>query len=98
MSSVRIELNGEGIRELLRSEGVQNMLMERGGRVAKAVESLGIRVGSIDAGGEDIPLPVKVVSGRGRRARANVIVEHPAALAVEVKHRALVGSLDAARE
>lgn len=92
MGSVRIELNGPGIRELLRSEGVQAMLMERGGKVAKAVESLALKVG------DDEPLPVAVVSGRGRRARANVVVDHPAALAVEAKHRALVGSLDAARE
>lgn len=93
--SVLIELNGDGVRQLLRSPEVQQMLDGKARAVAQAVESRGIKVD--DAKGNRVAVPVDVRSAGGQRARATVGLDHPAGLAVEAKHRVLVGSLDAAR-
>jgi hypothetical protein len=96
VARVTIELNGDGIRDLLKSDGVQQMLVDRAEQVAEHARGRGVRV---EGEPGDEPLPIRVEAGtRGRtRARAFVIVDHDAALAVEAKHRLLVGSLDAAR-
>lgn len=93
--SIRIELDRAGVGDLLRSEDVQQMLNTKAERVADAARGRGIRVEG-DPG--DTPLPVTVRrSPSGSRARAQVVIDHPSGLAVEAKHRLLVGSLDAAR-
>lgn len=98
MGSVRIELNGDGIRELLGSDGVQDMLTSKAEAVAEAARSRGITVGPTDGGSGEVPLPIEAkATGTASRARAIVVVDHPAALAAEAKHRLLGGSLDAAR-
>lgn len=95
MTSVRIDLDKSGIRSLLASSDVQRDLDARAARVAQVASSRGIRV-SGDPG--DSELPIKTVSaGNAKRARALVVADHEAALAVEAKHRLLVSSLDAAR-
>lgn len=94
MPTVRIELDRAGIGKLLRSDEVQHMLDDKAERVAAAARSRGIMVGWED----NTPLPIVVESrGSSSRARALVAAEHAAGLAVEAKHRLLVGSLDAAR-
>jgi hypothetical protein len=94
-SSVRIELDRDGVGELLTSAAVQAMLDTRAEAVAAAARGRGI---TVHGSSGEIPLPVEVVSaGTTKRARALVSVDHPAGLRVESKHRLLVGSLDAAR-
>lgn len=95
MATVRIELDRDGIRQLVGSSEVQAMLERKAQQVADAASSRGVMVGG-DPG--DVPVPVVVkAAGGGRRARALVVLDHEAGLAVESKHRLLVGSLDAAR-
>ncbi|MFE9955836.1 hypothetical protein [Micromonospora sp. NPDC005299] len=92
---VRVKLNRRGMRDLLRSEGVQAMLGRKAEAVAEQVESAGIRV---DGTPGRVPLPVAVDVGAGAgRARARVILDHPSGLAVEAKHGVLTSSIDAAR-
>lgn len=92
---VTIELNGSGIRELLASSEVQDMLDGKAEAVAHAARSHGITVDG-RPGSEPLPVEAKQ-AGNSKRARALVVVDHEAGLAVEAKHRLLVGSLDAAR-
>jgi hypothetical protein len=89
-----IELNRDGIRALLGSDDVQTMLDGKAEAVANAARSRGITVQG-DPG--SMPLPVEVKSaGSATRARSLVVIDHEAGLAVEAKHRLLVGSLSAA--
>ena len=95
MTTVRIELNSAGIRELLSSADVQRDLDARAERVADAARAQGVRV-SGEPG--DVAMPVVTyAAGDSTRARALVVAEHAAALATETKHRLLGSSLDAAR-
>ena len=92
----RVRLNRRGVREMLNSEGVQGVLRRKAEAVAAQVEAAGIRVDGIP-GRIELPVRVTVAAGRGR-ARARVVLNHPAGLAVEAKHAVLVRSLDAARD
>lgn len=92
----RVKLNRRGMRELLRSEGVQAVLGRKAAAVADQVEAAGIRV---DGTPGRVPVPVAVEVGAGeQRARARVILDHPAGAAVESKHGILTSSIDAARD
>lgn len=92
----RVRLKGRGMRDLLRSEGVQQMLGRKAQAVAEQVEAAGIRVNGVP-GKIALPVTVTATTGRGR-ARAQVILDHPAGAAVESKHAVLRRSLDAARD
>lgn len=103
---VRIELNGEGIRELLLSNEVAADLKRRGDAVKAAAEGryAELPVGARDKGQPDgvketeiIPVTVTEPS-RTNRAAVVISGDHPAAQAVESKHRVLGQSIDAARE
>lgn len=94
ISAVRIEMHYPGVQELLRSAGVRADLDRRAEAVAKAARDRRVMVEGEPGA---VPLPVATESGRsGSRARAFVRIDHPSGLAVEAKHRLLVGSLDAA--
>lgn len=93
---VRVKLNRRGMRDLLRSEGVQAMLAGKAEAVAEQVEAAGIRVEGTP-GKVALPVTVDVGAGTGR-ARARVILDHPAGIAVEAKHAVLASSIDAARD
>jgi hypothetical protein len=102
--AIRIELNREGIRELLLSPEVAVDIEQRAGRVAEAANRRyeQIDVGARDAGQTEPDAPAhikaKVIMGKGKnRTRARVVAEHPAARAVEAHHRVLGQSMDAAR-
>jgi hypothetical protein len=99
VSSVRIELNRAGIHELLTSVELQQHLNSLGEQVADAAASRAPIVGEgLDNSEPGIPLPINVESSGGKsRARTVVIADHWAGVAVEAKHRLLVGALDAAR-
>lgn len=92
----RVRLDRRGMRDLLKSEGVQAMLGRKARAVADQVEAAGIRVEGIP-GRIALPVTVKTSAGKGR-ARSRVILDHPSGLAVESKHRVLGRSLDAARD
>lgn len=92
----RVRLKRRGMRDLLRSDAVQAMLARKAEAVAEQVEAAGIRV---DGEPGRIPLPVTVdVAAGSERARARVILDHPAGIAVEAKHGILTASIDAARD
>lgn len=94
MATVRIELNRRGILALLTDSQVQAMLDRKAQRVAAAAQSAGVTVD----GNDEVPLPIVTrQAGSPSRARALVVADHEAGLAVESKHRLLVGALDAAR-
>ncbi|MCX5119215.1 hypothetical protein OG992_18680 [Micromonospora sp. NBC_00362] len=93
--SIKVKLNRRGMRELLRSEGVQAVLGRKAEAVAVEVEAAGIRV---DGAPGRVALPVTVdVTAGTERARATVTLDHPSGLAVEAKHGILTSSIDAAR-
>jgi hypothetical protein len=93
--SIRIELDRAGVGELLRSDAVQAMLDSKADAVATSARGQGIRVNGEPG---EVALPIITRRARtGSRARAVVEIDHPSGLAVEAKHRLLVGSLDAAR-
>ena len=94
MPSVQIVPDLDGIVELLGSDEVDDMLEGKAQAVADAARSRGILVDGVP-GLE--PLPIEVVDASSSdRARRLVVADHAAGLAVEAKHRLLVGSLDAA--
>lgn len=101
--SVRIELNGPGIRELLLSDEVAADIERRADTVAAQANSRyeSIRVGGRDAGAhageEGEHIKARVDMGKGKnRARARVVADHPAARNVEARDRVLGHSIDAA--
>jgi hypothetical protein len=91
---VRIDVDYDGIVDLLNSSGVADDLRRRAEQVADAARS---RAPMVDGTPGDVPLPIEVVDASTERARFLVVADHAAGLAVEAKHRLLVGSLDAAR-
>ncbi|MGW3888890.1 hypothetical protein ACWD69_09385 [Micromonospora chokoriensis] len=91
-----MKLNRRGMRNLLRSEDVQAMLGRKAAAVAEQVEAAGIRVDGVP-GKTALPVTVDVAAG-AERARARVILDHPAGIAVEAKHGILTSSIDAARD
>lgn len=95
MVSIRIELDRAGVGELLRSDGMQAVLDSKAEAVANAARGRGIRVEGTPG---DVLLPIITRRARSStRARSVVAIDHPSGLAVESKHRLLVGSLGAAR-
>ncbi|MFI6238341.1 hypothetical protein ACIBEF_00515 [Micromonospora sp. NPDC050795] len=92
----RVRVNRRGMRDLLRSEGMQEMLGRKALAVADVVEAAGIRVEGVP-GRIALPVTVTVLAG-SERARARVVLDHPSGLAVEAKHGILTSSIDAARD
>ncbi|WP_068922199.1 hypothetical protein [Planobispora rosea] len=88
--AVRVILNRSGVREMLRSEGVQDELMRRARRVASAAEAIGVPPHE-----GDVDYYAEASMGRSR-ARALVIADHPGALGQEEKYRTLGTAIDAA--
>lgn len=91
---VQVVLNGSGMRELLGSPEVEAMLQRKADAVANAARS---RAPMVEGTPGDQPMPIDVVNASSDRARYLVVADHAAGVAVEVKHRLLVSSLDAAR-
>lgn len=90
MADIRFDPDRQGIAELLKLPGVQADLHARADRVRQVADAAGQQT-------SDGPLPIVVDSQTGRkRARAAVIANHPAGIAIELKHRLLGRSLDAA--
>lgn len=90
---VRYRPNRPGIRDLARSQGVEDNLAGRAGSVAQVAQA------AYDArpphtGRVDVEV---LTDSDSDRARVAVIARHPAALRIEADRRTLGGALDAAR-
>jgi hypothetical protein len=98
--SIRVELNSAGIRDLLRSDEVAADIERRAHNVSDAADAAYamIPVGGRDKGDAPTHITTEVVTGASAtRVHARVVAQHPAALAVEVRHRILGRAMDAAR-
>lgn len=99
---IKIDLNGDGIREMLRSDGVQDVLDGVADRVADAANqrygalAVGARKAG-EAGDTTIKAERRSPGKSATRGRSRVVADHPAALNVEAKHRVLGSSVDAGR-
>lgn len=86
-----VRLSSAGMRDLLTSAGVQREMERVADRVRQRAEGRGVRVDG-DPGEQPVPIVVREAKGR-TRARALVVIDHPAGEAVESKHRLLGGAL-----
>lgn len=85
-TSVRIDLDGSGIRSLLRDS---SLIEDAVNEVASRAEGLAAGI-MVDGEPGSTSLPVtSEISTSGSRARGYVTVDHPAGMAVEAKHRVL---------
>lgn len=89
MSSNKIKLNHRGISELAKSAEMRRAVKAVADEMARNIEAQHITVGDRDGDPHEIPLPVKVEEQVTDRARAVVVLAHPAGLAVQAKHGAL---------
>jgi len=84
-----VKLNHAAIGAFAKSAEMAAVMGELADKVAANVHSQGIKVGDRNGGPREIELPVKIVHGTTDRARATVILDHPAGIAVQAKHGAL---------
>lgn len=92
-TSFRIELDNAGMRELVHSRWAQQVVEDKAAEVGtRARQHLGsIKVEGIPG---TVTPPVAVIPLHSAdRARAIVMIDHMAGLAVEAKHRVLGGAL-----
>lgn len=98
----RVRINNKGLAAALRTERMGAVLVAAGERMAASIRAEGVKVGDVDGGKHEIPLPVEVrgpgvskaravpgVQGFARVAQAIVSLEHPAGQAVQAKHGSL---------
>lgn len=95
---IRYQHNSRGMVDLLLSAGVKADLERRGQAVKQAAESDASWDQQVSGvpGDESIPYVVRT-ERHGDRNVVQVAGTHPAALAVEAKHRVLGRAIDAAR-
>lgn len=94
MKLEKYEPNRRGLKKLLGSEGVRLDLVERAERIAVVAQA------AYDAdppheGRVDVHVESDAGNASNPRARAVVIAQHPAALAIEADRRVLGSALDA---
>lgn len=89
MARKNVRLNHPGMAALLKSDELHKLVNAEAEKIADRVRQQGIKVGDVDGGPLERPLPVRVVSQTTDRARAQVILAHPAGLAVQAKHGSL---------
>lgn len=78
--------NSRGVAAILKSAEAVRLVTSAAENVADNVRRQGFRVDGIPG---DVELPVKVAVYETDRARASVILAHPAGIAVQAKHGAL---------
>lgn len=86
-ANVKVVINREGVRALLRSEGAQAFAKERADRIAAAAAA-----GSVNGG----TFETSVIAGRNR-AHASVITADFPAMLDEANDHILTAAIDAAR-
>ena len=84
-----VKLDGDGIEAILKSGGMKALVDATAEKVAENVRAMNIGVGDRDGGPREVPLPVKVKTTTTDRAHAEVILAHPAGIAVQAKRGAL---------
>lgn len=89
-TSYRIELDSPGMRALIGSAWAQRVVEAKANEVADAAKARGVKV---DGEPGEQPVPIAVIPAHGKRARAQVWIDHASGVAVESKHRLLVGAL-----
>lgn len=91
---VRFEPKSRGIESLLDEPGVEAALGRVAHQVEAAANSRGIHIGS-GRNRRPVPIVVHVEVAPSRRARAVVLIAHPAGIAIEAKYGLLTGALAA---
>ncbi|NUT93524.1 MAG: hypothetical protein HOY78_16035 [Saccharothrix sp.] len=80
----RVELDHDGIAELLRSDGFRDAVRQAAEEVAAEVRGRGLRTG------DGTPLPVEVREEPATdRARVSVAIPHAAGVGMEARHGVL---------
>lgn len=93
---MNITLDPAGIKAILRSAAIKEMVLEAAEKIAHGVEEQGIQVGAFRGGQGRIPLPVEVRDETTDRATAAVVLAHPAGIAAQAKYGALTRAASAA--
>lgn len=88
--TVRLHVDPAALARLAQSEGIQRAMKRAGGRIADEVRKQGVKVGDVDEGPREIPLPVRVEDD------GTVLLAHPSGIAVQAKHGALTRAAAAA--
>lgn len=94
--AAKVTLNSRGLEQVLKSAEMRKAVEAAAQEVADNVRDQNITVGDVDGGSHEIDLPVKVEVYETDRARASVLLAHPAGLAVQAKHGALSKAASAA--
>jgi hypothetical protein len=90
-TSIRLELNSAGMKALLTSAETQRMIEATAEDVAQRARGRSV---SVEGDPGEVQVPIDVVKAHGgTRARALVVLDHPAGSAVESKHRVLGSAL-----
>ncbi len=89
-----VQLNYEGIREIMKSPEMFAYLEAAGGKVKEAVEASHVLV---RRGKDRVPVEVNLTVTRDHdRCRAYIAIRDPAGLAIEAKYQTLTRAIDAA--
>ena len=89
MARDKVRLDHKGIEEIAKGLAMQRAVKIKADQIARGIEAMGIRVGGFKGDSGEIDLPVVVLTEISDRARAEVILAHPAGEAVQAKHGAL---------
>jgi len=81
-------LDHQGIEFILKTQ-MREPVIKAAEAMAAHIRSQGIKVGDRDGGPRERDLPVTVKVHTSDRVRAVVLINHPAAIAVEAKHGVL---------
>lgn len=88
-----VKLDSGGIGALLKSGAMHDLVQSVAEEVAENARAQGVMVDGVPG---TTPLPVEVSMTTTDRARANVVLAHPAGIAVQAKHGALTKAAGAA--
>lgn len=91
-----VKLDHAGIAAIAKSSEMQALVKDVAEEIADNIRGMGIKVGDADGGPREVDLPVKVETDVTDRARATVVIAHPAGIAVQAKHGALTRGASAA--
>ena len=89
MARKNVRLYHPGMAAQLKSDDVRKAVNALAEEIADNVRRQGVKVGDVDGGPLEKPLPVRVLHQTTDRARASVVLAHPAGIAVQAKHGAL---------
>lgn len=85
----KITINEAALQRAVRGPEMQAALMKTAQTIAANVRAQGIKVGDVNGGPDEIPLPVNVYPRTDGQPGALVVLSHAAGAAVQAKHGAL---------